>query len=62
MYLILYPTKNLVGNSGYFESRFTTEVNEVSESLMRDGVRVFKMDNLTEIEEIHVTYEEKFKL
>lgn len=64
MYLILEPqySRDLHGertNSNLYKSHFTTEIALVSQSIIQDPATiVFKLDSLTLLQDIVVTYEE----
>ena len=63
IYQILYPSKRMMGDEDpqTFEAAYTTDMHRVSEALKIKDVIVFSLSNLTEIEEIKVTYEEVTK-
>ena len=44
-----------------FVSNFTTDMRKVAESLKEPGVKVYKLDSLTEVKNIEVTYQEIVK-
>lgn len=65
MYLVLYPNNNGVRPGGEennpattYNSFYTTDTYKVSEALKRDDVIVYKMDSLTRVRAIDVTYQE----
>ena len=65
MYLILTPFRPLVYkplmNLTEFVSNFTSDMRKVAESLKEPGVKVYKVDSLTEVKDIEVTYQEIVK-
>ncbi len=61
MYLILYPSRGMISisqNNECFDSVFTHDLHRVSEALKINGVRVYKIDSLTEIKSVEVSYTE----
>lgn len=65
MYLVLYPNNN--GVSSFREDDkpvtsynpfYTTDIYKVSEALKRDDVIVYKIDSLTRVRAIEMTYQE----
>lgn len=59
MYLILFPnTSMLRTNNNTWEHVFTQDMYRVSQALNQPEVKVFKLDGLTEIKEIEVTFQE----
>lgn len=59
MYLILYPQNNGINYSAdIFQPSCTSDMQKVSEALKKTGVRVYKLDSLTEITGVDITYQE----
>ena len=52
--IVSYPIDNIIGD--YF-SHFTDDIHVVHEAL-ENGARVYKLDSLTELKKIEVTYQE----
>lgn len=53
MYMIIFPQKGMcLGN------KFTDDLHRVSESLKDPEVRVYKLDGLTRITQVEITYQE----
>ena len=62
MYLILFEHQGISGtHQGTYEHIFTTDMHRVSKALESKECRVFKVDSLTEVKEIEVTYQEIVK-
>jgi len=63
MYLILYPSNRMVSgpDKEVFDSIYTIDMHRVSKALSEKEVRVFKIDSLTEIKSIDITYQEVTK-
>lgn len=63
MYLILYPKNNSLGQHKHvvFESVFTEDKYYVAQCLEEAGVKAYKLDSLTELTEIEVTFQEVTK-
>lgn len=59
MYLILTEYTDMCGYvSGKFEPMFTSDLHRVSFALKKENVRVFKIDTITEVKEVEVSYNE----
>lgn len=60
MYMILFPQKGMCsGNTdGIYQSLFTDDLHRVSGALREPGVSVYKLDGLTRITQVEITYQE----
>jgi len=59
MYMVLYPSTPGSGNTEeLYNVLYTTDTHNVSKALTKVGVRVFRIDDLTEIKEIEISYKE----
>ena len=64
MYLILKPHCSSFGHepaTGWFEAIFSVLPNDALVALEKEGVRVFKLDNLKEVVNIDAKYQEVIK-
>ncbi len=60
MYLILHEEKGMCHSlHTNYQAIYTSDLHGVSESLMRDpSVIIYKLDSLTEIKDVEVSYKE----
>lgn len=60
MYLILQPSHSPISGTRHkrYESFFVDDINLVSQQMEEPGTIVYKLDSLTQLKDVEVTYQE----
>jgi len=61
MYLLIYPSTSCCAEKGEYKHEITDDMHRVTLCLEKQGTTVYKLDRLTEVTNIEITYDETTK-